>query len=410
MSQGAVSDTTTFSPPPGDAPRVRPTRVAPIWLMHSGVSASRFVSMHALAAIFPATAGVILFGWRALGAMFVVMLSAACAAFIWRSVGARGHQLRYAHTVWLAALLALTLPAHLFGAADPITGVPVWPILVCGGVLLVITTWLFGGIGAGRVHPVLVTHLLLFLCFKDLLIPHYVLQARHVVFGDLFEAIQLEQSSMLPWARTPEIPRADAIRLQPASEVLLSYTSGTLAAERAWTSLDALLRDRTPPLEDLIIGGHPAPLGLGSTVAVIIGGLFLLYRGLIDFRVPVIILLSAAVTILVLPVPVVIKESDIIWRWLVIRAPDVGWPIALTLVSYELLAGPLVFMALFLATSPAVRPISRMARFVFSLIAGVLTGVFQIYISIAIGAYLALLIAGSLTTLFDRMFRVRTLI
>ena len=47
-----------------------------------------------------------------------------------------------------------------------------------------------------------------------------------------------------------------------------------------------LLRDRMPPLEDLIVGGQPAPVGLGSGVAVIIGGLFLLYRGLIDFRIP----------------------------------------------------------------------------------------------------------------------------
>jgi electron transport complex protein RnfD len=410
MSDSAVTGSTTLEPPPGAPQWTRLARNAPALLMHSGVSASRFVSMHALAAIFPATAGVILFGWRALGAMLVVMLSAAGAVFVWRNVGSRGHQLRYGHCVWLAALVALTLPAHLFGVADPLTGILLWPILVSAGVLLVITIWLFGGIGSGRVHPVLVTHLLLFLCFTNLLVPHYVLQARHVVFGDLFFSTRLDQATMLPWARTPEIPQADAVMLQPASQVLLSYTSGTLASERAWTSLDALLRDRMPPLEDLIIGGHPAPLGLGSTIAVIIGGLFLLYRGLIDFRVPLIIILSAALTILILPVPVVIKESDIVWRWLVIRAPDVGWPIALTLVSYELLAGPLVFMALFLATSPAVRPISRTARVIFSLIAGVLTGVFQIYISLAVGAYLALLIAGSLTALFDRIFRVRTLI
>ena len=58
---------------------------------------------------------MILFGWRALGAMFVVMLSAACAAFIWRSVGARGHQLRYAHTVWLGfEVLYGAHPAHKY--------------------------------------------------------------------------------------------------------------------------------------------------------------------------------------------------------------------------------------------------------------------------------------------------------
>ena len=77
-------------------------------------------------------------------------------------------------------------------------------------------------------------------------------------------------------------------------------------------------------------------------------------------------ILSMVGAMLVLPVPVVVKENEIVWRWAAAHAPDVGWPIGLTLVSYEVMAGPLLFMAFFLATSPAVRPIARRARVVYA--------------------------------------------
>ena len=65
---------------------------------------------------------------------------------------------------------------------------------------------------------------------------------------------------------------------------------------------------------------------------------------------------------LVLPVPVVIRENGPEWRWLVWREHGVGWPLGLTLANYELMAGPLLFVAFFLATAPTVRPLTRRAR------------------------------------------------
>jgi electron transport complex protein RnfD len=92
------------------------------------------------------------------------------------------------------------------------------------------------------------------------------------------------------------------------------------------------------------------------------------------------------------------------------RGQDVDWQVALTLVNYELVAGPLMFMAFFLATAPALRPVVPLARVLYATIAGLLTAIFQLYVSVSVGPYLALLAASGLTPMFDKAIRPRTLV
>jgi electron transport complex protein RnfD len=403
-----MSDALSMTDPSEKA--MTPTRPAPAASqLHGGIGSSRFIGMHAMGAVFPVSAGVLLFGWRALGTLLLVSTSSATAMFIWRRIGSRGATLRWDHVLWLSVLLGMTLPAHLFTGFGALT-LAYWPLLVAAGWILVIFVWLLGGIGSGRVHPILITHLLLFVFCHELLVPQQVLQRMHMGWGDLLDVASVDQSHSAPWSALENNPANDAFRSIPTSELLPAYTRGTENSSRAWTTLVALLRDRVPPLEDLIVGGHPSPIGTGSIIAVIMGGLFLLYRGLIDYRVPLLIVLSAAAAFILLPVPVFIKESGAIWSWLPMRDPRVGWEVGVTLMSYEIMSGPLVFMAFFLATSPAVRPIANRPRVIYALLAGVLTAVFQLYVSVSIGAYLALLAATIITPTFDKYFRPRTLV
>ena len=136
-------------------------------------------------------------------------------------------------------------------------------------------------------------------------------------------------------------------------------------------SMETLIRDAMPPLEDLIVGGHPGPIGTSCAIAVIIGGLFMLYRGVIDYRIPLLVVITTFLATLVLPVPVTIHEGVRHWRWLAIRHPGVGAALATTFANYELLASPLLFMAFFLATSPAVRPMARRARTFYAILLGI---------------------------------------
>src|SRR5688572_15737641 len=121
MISGAGSDTprtaargaTDAARPPGVAREEATFSPAAPRLVHSGVDVAHYVSMHVLGAIFPLSAGLLLYGWRALGSILIVGTSTALTLAFWRRVGRRGRHLRYDHALWLALLLALTLPPHL---------------------------------------------------------------------------------------------------------------------------------------------------------------------------------------------------------------------------------------------------------------------------------------------------------
>jgi len=374
--------------------------------------------MHVLGALFPVTAGLMVYGWRALGALLLLVGSAEFAVFLWRRVGRRGRQVRYDQSLWLALLLGLSLPAHLFCGWNPIGdgNFALWPILPAAGLVLVASIWALGGTGSGRIHPVLVAHLLVVVLFQDLLVPHYALQRQHIFTGDVLNAplptADNDESSRSrePWTSQSAYSSGDATWSEPASRRLETYTSGLAAPERSWTSLESLLRDRMPPLEDLIVGGQPAAIGNSSAIALIIGGLFLLYRGLIDYRIPLLIFSAAMICLLVLPIPLVITEDSEHWQWLAMRAPSVGPALAITFANYEIMASPLLFCAFFLATAPSVRPMTRRARTLYALLIGILAAIFQLYVSVSIGPYLALLAVSLATPTLDKLFPPRTLV
>jgi Na+-translocating ferredoxin:NAD+ oxidoreductase RnfD subunit len=371
------------------------------------IGVNGFYLAHFLGAVFPATAGLILYGWRATAVLASVMLCTVAATYVWRRIGPRGRTLHYAHAIWLSLLLALMLPAHL--AADGSgSHVNTWTLAPLAALLLVMTLWLSGGLGGLHLHPSLTTYLLLAICFPDLLLPRRILNRDHVLLGDLFgtQRTDVDRAASTEAWISRRHNSSDADLRDPAAEHLSRYTRGREVPSRQWLPLSALLRDDMPPLEDFIIAGQPGALGTSSTIAVIIGGLFLLYRGVIDFRIPLLTCLSAYAALLILPIPTLISAAPE-WHWAAMRMPGIGWSVAITFVNYEVMASPLIFMAFFLATSPNLRPMTRRGRTIFAVFLGFVCATFQLYVSVSFGPYLALLIASLLTPELDRWFGVR---
>lgn len=404
-------------------PALAAARTVPRVALRTSVSTARFYATFAMGAGFPAVAGVLLYGWRALAMLLFMLPTSTIAFLIWRHVGSRGRQLHLAHTLWLTMLLWLMLPAHLL-AGPPLAQSGEWAIPLCASILLVMALWLLGGMTSGRIHAVLVAYLLIVAAFDQMLAPMAVLQRHRLFRGDIARAAPPAPPAHAyikeGYLKTPPVEGADALLLEPASTRLLAFTSGQKRPGRSWLTLESLLRDELPPLEDLIIGGQPGPIGGTCAIAVIIGGLFLLYRGIIDFRVPVCVFVGALLALLTLPIPILIRDSGPEWRWLAFRmhlpisgagvSQTVGWAKMVTFANYEIMIGPMLLMAFFLATAPALRPMARRARVLYGLLLGIVAAGMQLYVSISFGPYLALLIVSLLTPLFDRMFRQHPLV
>src|SRR4051812_4972934 len=71
-------------------------------LWHSGMTLSAFFSLHVMGALFPITAAALLYGWRALCLIGIVIGTAWLAFMAWSRVGSMGRQMRLSHTLWLA--------------------------------------------------------------------------------------------------------------------------------------------------------------------------------------------------------------------------------------------------------------------------------------------------------------------
>jgi hypothetical protein len=374
----------------------------------SGVTLGRYFALHLQGAIFLILVGVALYGWRGAVVVGGVVGFTLVGLLLWRRIGTRGRQLKIAHGLWLGLLLGLMLPAHLASGGSGGREI-LWPVIPAAGLALATLIWLLGA--AGRVHPVLLVYLLLVVLFRVELIPHSILQRDHLVRGDVLRTVVDRPFPFRqPWITAPPLPGQDALYWrQPASEQLLSLTSASETPDQPTLTLEDVLRDRMPPLEDLIIAGHPGPVGTSSAIAIIVGGLFLLYRGLIDYRIPLLIVLFTYIGLLIFPIPLSITDNVRNWHWMVWRPSGLGWPSAVTFANYEVMAGPVLFMAFFLATAGGIRPMTRRGRTVYAALAGLATAACGLYFSVSFGPYLALLLVSLATPVLDRLIRPRPL-
>ncbi len=387
--------------------------------------ARQFIGVHMAGLLVPVAAGVVAFGWRALLCILLLMLGAAGGWAAWRLVGRRGRHVHLLHTLWLALLLAALLPAHL--AADFIPGVEgpepgiLWPVLPAAGLALAALNWLLGGTAGGRINPALICYLLVVvLVGAASLTPHLVLRREAAATGDLLQYRRepVAELAAKPWVSRGAAYETSAIWQIPASSRLSLYTVGLEQPERRRFTLESLIRDRMPPMEDLIVMGQPAPIGMCSAAALITGGLFLIFRGVSDARIPVLSLAGAYLALMIAPIPAAVTQEGPAWTWFPGlggllpsgRFHAVGWDVGLTFVHYELLAGPMLFIAFFLAPLPSLRPLAGHWRAWYALLLGALMAIAQLYGSVAYGPFIALLAVSLLTPLVDRYTHAETLV
>lgn len=178
-----------------------------------------------------------------------------------------------------------------------------------------------------------------------------------------------------------------------ATDVVTSATpTGIVASEFNWLVCDsemiASMMDSFGGLGNLFLGWYPGAIGETSTLVILLCGIYLAVRKVIDWRVPVVYLGSmfvfTAVIALMCGVGAYNGLPGFIWYPLV-----------------HVCIGGAAFGAVFMLTDPVTSPTSAQGRIIFALGASILTVLIRIKANLPEGCLYSILIMNMLTPMIE---------
>ena len=314
-------------------------------------------------ALLPATLfGIYLFGWPAFNLFLITILSAVVSeAFcLWLA----GKPIRpflgdgsAALTGWL---LAMTLPPWA----------PWWLGIIGSAFAIIIGKQIFGGIGQNLFNPAMLARVMLLVSFP-------LEMTTWVTPAPLFSA------------QAPGFISGLAITFG-ASEGIDALSSATVLGHiktelTRGIGLSSSLPDHYTIVSAL--GGFTnGSLGETSAALLILGGLYLLFRRIISWHIPVAML--AAITVL----------SSIFY---LLDAERYAPP------SIHLLSGGAILAAFFIATDPVTSPNTRRGQLLFGVGCGSLIYIIRTWGGFPEGVGFAVLLMNAITPLIDHYIRPR---
>lgn len=313
--------------------------VSPSPHIHSGDSIER--NMYAvIIALLPAVAvSLVQFG---LGALVVLAMSiGACALTEWVIVKYlfKGKpSLSDGSAVLTGLLLAMNLPSNL----------PFWIVAIGAIVAIGVGKMSFGGLGGNLFNPALVGRVFLLIAYP---------------------------AQMTLW---------------PEAGQLASYTDATTAAtplgiiSAAMHHAPGASLDQLPSTLDLFLGLNGGSLGEVSTIALLLGLVYLLYKKVITWHIPVSVLASAF----------------LLGGIMYLVSPDVYPAPWLHLVTGGMMLG-----AVFMATDYVTSPMSRKGQLVYGALIGFLTVAIRLWGAYPEGMSFAILIMNAFTPLINTYIR-----
>lgn len=145
------------------------------------------------------------------------------------------------------------------------------------------------------------------------------------------------------------------------------------------------LQNRTLPsssIAEILIGYVPSFIGTGTILIILVAGAILLFRRLINFRIPLTFLGTIAIFALIFP-----------------RCPSGR----IDSMFYELMSGSVMFIAFFMATDPTTSPVTDLGRAIYGFSCGLVT-VFMRYFGVyPEGAFFAVLLMNPFVLALDRL-------
>jgi electron transport complex protein RnfD len=271
-----------------------------------------------------ALAGVYLFGLPALITLLIAMATAAAVEAAIELLTKRELTLTDLHALLTGLLVALILPPSA----------PWWLTMTGAGTAIILGKMLFGGLGAYPFNPPLVAWVVLKLSWPERM--------------NAFLAPLTGEQVLTPLMAFQEDPA-----------LFYSY--------EPW---------------ELFVGNQAGGIGMVCGFAILLGGLFLLARGLIRWHIPAAFLLGVALFAGIMR----------------LINPDLYPP-----VSFHLAGGGVLLGALFLAPEPVTSPVTPTGMLAFGFLAGILTMILRMWGADPDGTFYAILVMNAATPLFNAL-------
>ncbi len=311
----------------------------------SEVSVARIMWSVVLALMPTTLVGIWFYGIRAA----VVTLTAVGASVVVEHVIVRYFFRRDTTTVTdgsavvTGMLLAYNVPA----------GIPLWQLVVGAVVAIGVAKMAFGGIGNNPFNPALVGRAFMLVSFPV---------------------------DMTTWP----VPGSQGFATWNLDAVTAATPLG-LVKEAGAGGLSAVA-DQLPSYGSLFLGNIGGCIGEASALAVVLGGLYLVWKGFVPWVVPLLYLAGLGLV------------TGIAW------AIDPGTYID---PLYHILAGGAMLGAWFMVTDMTTSPMSLTGRMVFAASAGLLAGIIRLFGGYPEGVSYSILIMNALVPVFDRHFKPR---
>lgn len=293
---------------------------------------TRRIMLNVMLALLPALGfSVWQFGARVLAVVAVSMASAVLFEYIYRKLMKKTCAVGDLSAALTGMLLALTLPPTI----------PVWVPVIGNLFAIVVVKQLYGGIGKNFLNPALAGR-------AFLLASYALLMGQYAV----------------PAAFAP----IDAV----SSATPLSYMYDPNSTLPAYLSI-----------KNMFMGFIPGCIGEVSTLALLVGGIYLVARRIISWRVPVSYMGTVALLTLIFG-----REGY----------ANVDW------MLYNLCSGGLVLGAIFMATDYATSPVTLNGKLLYGFGCGALTVLIRYFGGYPEGVTYAILIMNLCTWAIDQGF------
>ena len=299
---------------------------------------TRSIMLDVIIALCPALImSVIRFGFRALISVLVSVVSAMFFEWLYRKLMHKTQTLGDLSAAVTGVLLAFVCPVTL----------PYWMLIVGNFFAIFLVKQLYGGLGKNFLNPALAGRAALVACYT---------------------------SQMTKWidpasGKAPLFGGADVVT---AATPLAMMKGGEFAEVTAQYSLS-----------DMFIGNIGGSLGEISAMMLLIGGLYLIFRKVISWQIPVAYIGTVAVLTFLFP-----QGND-----------------AMSWMLYNVLGGGLFLGAFFMATDYVTSPTTEKGKLVFGIGLGVITCLIRFFGTMNEGVSFAILLMNLLVPYIEVLTR-----